>query len=43
MLSDFIVNHPKLPLFALTKKEFELAIKKEPWLKENSKLSFLEK
>ena len=43
MLSDFIVNHPKLPLFTLTNKENEQAVKKEPWLNDKSDMNFLNK
>jgi hypothetical protein len=43
MLSDFIVNHPDMPLFVLTDAEYKRAIKDEPWLKEESKLCFLKK
>ena len=43
MLSDFILNHPKLPLFVLSDSEYAKACENDPWLKEESKLNFLKK
>ncbi|CAF1121717.1 unnamed protein product [Brachionus calyciflorus] len=38
MLSDFITSDPKLLIFELGLNEWEEAIKKEPWVEENSKI-----
>jgi hypothetical protein len=43
MMSDFIVNHPKMSLFSLTDEEYKKAVRKEPWLEHDSKLNFLKK
>jgi hypothetical protein len=43
MLSDFIINHPEMPLFFLTDEEWDVATRNESDLLESSKLNFLDK